>query len=138
MEIVNEGESNQDKNADINDKESNFNELITLIILIYIYIPILLIITNLKILPKNLVQIIIIFKFYNININNRDDKKKLVINSFNDITLPLTKSDEFPQIYDITIYNIDKKIKYTIKNKIINPNKPIIKYNEKIKKIIFI
>lgn len=37
MEIVNEGDSNQAKNADINDKESNFNELITLIILIYIY-----------------------------------------------------------------------------------------------------
>ena len=51
------------------------------------------------------------------------------------MALSLTKSNELHQIYDIKIVIIDKSIKFTIKNKIIKPNKPIIKYNEKNKKL---
>ena len=61
-----------------------------------------------------------------------DKKEKKLVENLNDMALSLAKPEELPQIYYIMIHNSDKNIKPIIGNKIIEPNKPQIKYDEKI------
>ena len=69
-----------------------------------------------------------------LNIKKMGDKneKRGVSNILNDMALSLAKPDELPQIYSIMIYNSDKNIKPIIGNKIIEPNRRITKYDEKL------
>ena len=57
-------------------------------------------------------------------------EKRGVANVLNDMQISLAKPDELPQIYYIMVHNSDKNIKPIIGNKIIEPNKQPIKYDE--------
>ena len=59
-------------------------------------------------------------------------EKRGVTNVLNDMQLSLAKPDELPQIYFIMVHNSDKNIKPIIGNKIIEPNRQPIKYDEKL------
>ena len=61
-----------------------------------------------------------------------DKKEKKLIENLNDMALSLAKPDELPQIYYIMIHNSDKNIKPIIGNKIIDPIRTPIKYDEKL------
>ena len=60
-----------------------------------------------------------------------DKKENKLVKNLNDMAISLSKPDELPQIYYIMIHNSDKNIKPIIGNKIIEPNRPQIKYDEK-------
>jgi len=59
-------------------------------------------------------------------------EKRGVANVLNDMQISLAKPDELPQIYYIMVHNSDKNIKPIIGNKIIEPNRQPIKYDEKL------
>ena len=65
---------------------------------------------------------------------NKIDKreKREVANVLNDMQISLAKPDELPQIYCIMVHNSDKNIKPIIGNKIIEPNRQPVKYDEKL------
>ena len=65
---------------------------------------------------------------------NKIDKreKREVANVLNDMQISLAKPDELPQIYCIMVHNSDKNIKPIIGNKIIEPNRKPVKYDEKL------
>ena len=66
-----------------------------------------------------------------LKINKADKKEKRgVSNVLNDMAISLAKPDELPQIYNIMVHNSDKNIKPIIGNKIIEPNKKQVKYDE--------
>ena len=69
-----------------------------------------------------------------LKINKKGDKreKRIVANVLNDMQLSLAKPDELPQIYIIMVHNSDKNIKPIIGNKIIEPNRQPVKYDEKL------
>ena len=59
-------------------------------------------------------------------------EKRGVSNVLNDMAISLAKPDELPQIYAIMVHNSDKNIKPIIGNKIIEPVRQPIKYDEKL------
>ena len=59
-------------------------------------------------------------------------EKRAVVNVLNDMAISLAKPDELPQIYSIMVHNSDKNIKPIIGNKIIEPNRQPIKFDEKL------
>ena len=59
-------------------------------------------------------------------------EKRDVANVLNDMAISLAKPDELPQIYYIMVHNSDKNIKPIIGNKIIEPIRQPIKYDEKL------
>ena len=65
---------------------------------------------------------------------NKIDKreKREVANVLNDMQISLAKPDQLPQIYCIMVHNSDKNIKPIIGNKIIEPNRQPVKYDEKL------
>ena len=66
-----------------------------------------------------------------LKINKADKKEKRgVSNVLNDMAISLAKPDELPQIYNIMVHNSDKNIKPIIGNKVIEPNKKQVKYDE--------
>ena len=69
-----------------------------------------------------------------LKINKIGDKKEKrgVSNVLNDMAISLAKPDELPQIYNIMVHNSDKNIKPIIGNKVIEPNRQQIKYEEKL------
>ena len=69
-----------------------------------------------------------------LKINKKNDKqeKRGVANVLNDMQISLAKPDELPQIYIIMVDNSDKNIKPIIGNKVIEPNRQHIKYDEKL------
>ena len=64
--------------------------------------------------------------------NGEKREKRGVANVLNDMQISLAKPDELPQIYYIMVHNSDKNIKPIIGNKIIDPNRKPIKYDEKL------
>ena len=68
-----------------------------------------------------------------LKINKITEKRenRIVTNVLNDMAISLAKPDELPQIYSIMVHNTDKNIKPIIGNKIIEPNKELVKYDEK-------
>ena len=59
-------------------------------------------------------------------------EKRGVSNALNDMQISLAKPEEIPQIDSIMVHNSDKNIKPIIGNRIIEPNKQPIKYDEKL------
>ena len=59
-------------------------------------------------------------------------EKRGVSNALNDMQISLAKPEEIPQIDSIMVHNSDKNIKPIIGNRIIEPNRQIIKYDEKL------
>ena len=126
----NEDDNNQTKDVDTNDKEFNFNEGINNPNDTDSYNNNKFKTLNNKNNQINHDDTSLSFSLANINKITDKKEKKLVVNSLNDMALSLAKPDELPQIYAIMVHNSDKNIKPIIGNKIIDPNKPTIKYDE--------
>ena len=68
-----------------------------------------------------------------LKVNKLNKKEKNVVtDALNDMALSLAKPDELPKIDNIMMHASDKNIKPIIGNKIIEPNKEIVTYDEKL------